>query len=56
MGAFFGCVVIAGVLWYVGRKIARVLYTIGVIVETIGQRGVGTDDWPKEAEIRDKFG
>lgn len=46
MGAFFGGCVVAAVVWYVGRKIARMLFAIGVMIEEIGKRSV--DNWPPQ--------
>lgn len=53
MGAFLGCCVIAATIFYVGRKIARAVFAIGVMVENIGSRV--TKDWPSDEEWRSKF-
>lgn len=53
MGAFLGCCVIAAVLLYVGRKIARMLFGIGVVIEEIGRRSVA--DWPSQEEWQRAF-
>lgn len=53
MGAFLGCCVIAGVLWHVGRKIVRVLYGIGVMLDTIGTR---FEHWPTAEDWHSLFG
>jgi hypothetical protein len=53
MGFFLGCCVLAAVIWYVGRKIARVIFTVGVIIEEIGKRSV--DDWPSDEAWRRAF-
>lgn len=51
MGIFAGCCVIAAVVWYVGRKIARALFGVGLVLENIGARQFR--DWPTEDEIRE---
>lgn len=53
MGAFLGCCVIAAVLWYVGRKIARMLFAIGVMIEEFSKRSV--DNWPSDADWQRAF-
>lgn len=50
MGAFLGCCVIAAVIFYVGRKIARVLYGMSLVAENFAARSV--DDWPTREEAR----
>lgn len=50
MGTFLGCCVIAAVLLYVGRKIARVLFAMSVILENIGARQC--ENWPTEEDWR----
>jgi hypothetical protein len=45
--------VLAAVVFYVGRKIARVLFSIGVVVEEIGKRSV--DDWPSDDDWKRAF-
>jgi hypothetical protein len=46
MGFFLGCCVLAAVIWYVGRKIARMLFAIGVVLEETSKRSV--EDWPSD--------
>lgn len=53
MGTFLGCCLVAAVLWYVGRKIARALFAIGVMLENIGGRQY--DDWPSDEQWKDAF-
>jgi hypothetical protein len=53
MGAFLGCCAIAAVLLYVGRRIARMLFALGVIIEEIGKRSVY--DWPSQEEWERAF-
>ena len=48
MGAFWGCCVIAVVLWHVGRKIARCLFAVAVLLEMFGTNTV--PEWvPQES-------
>lgn len=53
MGAFLGCCVIAGMIWYVGRKIARVLFVMCGFIETYGQRRL--ENWPSREEFERAF-
>lgn len=45
--------VLAAVIFYVGRKIARALFGIGVVLETHGQRTI--ENWPSDDEVRRTF-